>query len=223
MPSANAPAASTAVPDLPPEPDQELIVGLNPGTNAGPKIADVFSDLESLRVPVNYGDGVPIIRKIAAITLTKRPVKGRFFSIHPQRRLERVPVLILDGGKEIFFVAPNMRERLCCQDTYRLANLYFGVRRPDDSPFVWVVPLPKESDRGSDWATSALECAGEALSGKWVKLLTVDGHYDWEIAVANWVPKWPDLSMQEILRLSFKGRVIDAETHPVVCELEGRE
>ena len=48
------------------------------------------------------------------------------------------------------------------------------------------------------------------------------GAYDVSEAVGNFgEPEWPEISLMEVLRIAFKGRVIDGPDHTVVQRLRG--
>jgi hypothetical protein len=36
-------------------------------------------------------------------------------------------------------------------------------------------------------------------------------------------PKWPDLALNELLKLGFKDRIIDSRDHPAMQELRGNK
>jgi hypothetical protein len=64
----------------------------------------------------------------------------------------------------------------------------------------------------------------QAAAGTWCRMKadTTNGIY------SHWVsteplsdPKWPDLTFNEIIKLAFRGRMIDSLDHPVVRELRG--
>jgi hypothetical protein len=48
------------------------------------------------------------------------------------------------------------------------------------------------------------------------------GAYELHPAIANLAePEWPDVSFQEILKIAFKGRLIEELDHPVLRRLRG--
>jgi hypothetical protein len=74
-----------------------------------------------------------------------------------------------------------------------------------------------------DWHRSAAEAAEKAID-HWVRITAnmSSGAYDIDLAVGNLgEPKWPELSMLEILRIAFKDRLIDDYDHAVIRRLRG--
>jgi hypothetical protein len=48
------------------------------------------------------------------------------------------------------------------------------------------------------------------------------GAYEISEATGNWPePEWPDLPFQEILRIAFRGRIVDTTDHALVRRLKG--
>ena len=77
--------------------------------------------------------------------------------------------------------------------------------RPNNTPFVWPIKLPKDSgEKHDDWARSTLATARLA-EARWVRMNS-DMHlnaYKSFTAEANWgEPVWPQLELTEILRRS---------------------
>ncbi len=72
---------------------------------------------------------------------------------------------------------------------------------------------------------SALEAASRA-SGHWVRMASNMplGAYDVYETAANWpAPQWPTESFSDLLRVAFKGRLIDSLDHPVLKRLRGEQ
>ena len=188
-----------------------------------PEVTDIFANLESLKVSVDFGSSVGVVKKLGRVSCLHRPPKGRFFTLRPGWKLDGLGILSLDRG-EAYLVPAQLCPHLCGEDVFRVVSCYGGVLRPDNAPLVWYIPLPVAGARDNDFWSSARECAEDCLrSGSWCRLITGDGHYDWEVATANWEPKFPPIELGDLLRLAFKGRVIDSLEHPVIRELRGEQ
>jgi len=69
-----------------------------------------------------------------------------------------------------------------------------------------------------------LEAAAVAKS-KWVRVAWSGETRNYEVSVAEIQaePKWPAESIQELLKIAFRGRIIDDVNHPVLRQLRGLE
>jgi hypothetical protein len=97
-------------------------------------------------------------------------------------------------------------------------TLHLAVDR-QNVPFLWPIRLPDQDSRDLDWYRSAREGAAEAMT-HWVRLKANKAAYD--IYVAESVtaePKWPELPLQELIRIAFKDRLITSLDHPIVQRL----
>ena len=101
-------------------------------------------------------------------------------------------------------------------------TLYLAITR-QKVPLIWPVKLPSETGRQMDWHRSMAEAAEKAINN-WVRITAnmARGAYDIDLATGNLgEPEWPELSMQEILRIAFKDRLIDDYDHAVIRRLCG--
>ena len=84
--------------------------------------------------------------------------------------------------------------------------------------------LPGEDGRTDDWNRVAREAAEIAMS-RWIKLTANRslGTYDVSEAAADLPePHWPTESMEQLLEVAFRGKIIDSLEHPIVLQLQGR-
>jgi hypothetical protein len=101
--------------------------------------------------------------------------------------------------------------------------LVLAVYRGSQSPFLWPLKISTDGKENS-WNDSA-RLAAEAAKDAWVRVKSdqVSGTY---LAIrAESIqdePYWPDMDMNEFVRLAFKDRFIDSADHPVVSKLRGR-
>ena len=89
--------------------------------------------------------------------------------------------------------------------------------------FLWPIKLPDEQGRLDEWNSVAQEAAQRAQA-KWIRLMANmgAGTYDVLEAAGNFPdPVWPQKSLQELLEIAFKGRIIDSMDHPVLRRLRG--
>jgi hypothetical protein len=101
-------------------------------------------------------------------------------------------------------------------------TLFVGVDRRGNV-FIIVVPLPGPDGRRNPWHQS-LHSAVVAAETSWVRSVAnlKQGGYDLYVAdgaIAD--PDWPDVSLDEILQIAFRDRIIDSVDHPVIKQLLG--
>jgi hypothetical protein len=186
-----------------------------------PEPPDPF-DPAALRLGADYAEGLGV-RKVITLVPNRKPNKSEWFQVRPGDawRLQTA-VLELERGIErsTYLVAPSLWAELSGEISPAL--LLTCINRANDL-FLWRIKLPGPDGRSNTWTESALEIA-QAAAGTWCRMKsdTTNGIY------SHWVsteplsdPKWPDLSFNEIIKLAFRGRMIDSLDHPVLRELRG--
>jgi hypothetical protein len=89
--------------------------------------------------------------------------------------------------------------------------------------FLWPVTIPPPDGKTNEWWRSAREAAELAIA-RWIRV-KADMHlgayamYEAEGKIPD--PEWPDLPYQELLRVSFRDRMVDRVDHPVISRLRG--
>ncbi len=133
-------------------------------------------------------------------------------------------VLELEKGVErsTYLVAPSLWADLSGEITPAL--LLTCVNRSNDL-FLWRIKLPGSDGRSNTWTDSALQIA-KAAETTWCRMVSdmangIYTHYEPTGELPD--PKWPELSLNEILKLAFRGRMIDSLDHPIIRELRGGE
>ncbi len=193
------PTASTPEPKTPPDPFDPAALRINPDTAAG---------------------AIGVKRKLLSVKCGK-PDKMEFVRVHPDEAFRIDTALITDNtNRESYLVAPVLWPEL--PDFIGLVRLCVAVNR-HGTPFLWPAKLPDPNGRPMDWHTSMLE-AQELAVNNWVRVQAdmSAGSYAVFEATGNLPsPQWPDLSLQELLKLAFKTRFIDSMNHPYLQELFG--
>jgi hypothetical protein len=88
---------------------------------------------------------------------------------------------------------------------------------------LWPARLPTSDGKVNVWHSSAIEAAQLAMK-RWVRVKANMGLGAYEIFEAASTipdPEWPDLPLQELLRIAFKGRLVDRLDHAVIKRLRG--
>lgn len=186
-----------------------------------PKPPDPF-DPASLRLGADYSAGLGV-RKVISTIPNRKPNKSEWFRVRPgeEWRLQTA-VLELEKGVErsTYLVAQSLWPDLSGEISP--AVLLTCVNRANDL-FVWRVKLPGADGRSNTWTDSALQIVG-AAERSWCRMVsdTANGiytHYEPTTELPD--PQWPALTFHEIVRIAFRGRMIDSLDHPVIRELRG--
>ena len=172
------------------------------------------------------GSGDGIRREFTQIRIGK-PKKSSFFRSHADPAY-KLPVNIIeyDSGmmKEEFLVMPTVTGALVEETKPKLLVLCVDKM---GTPFLWLAPRQAEDgfQRTNLWNTSALE-ALRLSETKWVRMSAnmAEGAYTIHTSSSDSAPDWPDLQLNELIKLGFgEERVIRDMNHPVVKRLLGYE
>jgi hypothetical protein len=179
--------------------------------------ADFFADVATLRV--SDSTSAPLVRPVLTHIPVKKPSKEWYFRIHPEIALDTLILETKDEG-EVLLVSPALQEQLLGEKCVGVRTLRLGVTR-QGTPFIWPVRRPMEGRRDS-WATTALDAISYAEK-QWVRMQADMnlGGYTILVARVDDEPRWPEEEFTEILRIAFKGAVVDSMDHPTLKRLRG--
>lgn len=178
-------------------------------------------DLAALRLPTNYGAtlGVKKLMNIVTVGRTKKPV---FFRTHAAEDMTvNVMLLELKDTRETYVVMPNVALEL--SDLVRPVQLYTVIDRQNNISLI-PVPLPGEDGTRNQWHESLAQ-AVELAKEKWLRISAnmAVGGYDVYVAEGKLPePEWPSHTINEIVQVAFRGKIITSLDHPVVQTLLGR-
>jgi hypothetical protein len=161
------------------------------------------------------------VKKLLTTVPARRPHPQEFIRVHPapEYRADFAVIDLKDEG-ENYLVRPETLPDLAGEIVYK--TLFTAINR-QGVLFFWPVRLPAPDDRPMEWWRSAREAA-ELAMGRWVRIKANRALGAYEITVAeNPVadPVWPELSYQELVRISFRERMITSVDHPVIKRLRG--
>ncbi len=135
-----------------------------------------------------------------------------------------VNIIEYDSGmmKEEFLVMPTVTEALVEETKPKLLVLCVDKM---GTPFLWLAPRQAEDgfQRTNLWNTSASE-ALILSETKWVRMSAnmAEGAYTIHTSSSDSAPDWPDLQLNELIKLGFgEERVIRDMNHPVLQRLFG--
>jgi len=153
----------------------------------------------------------------------ERPKRQEFFRTNPDPAWSLTTSVLFDDenfGRDAYLVMPQMRGALL-GDT-RPVFLAPVITRQGVFKF-WPFKLPLDDGRPNAWFESAREGL-ELSKNSWVCMkpdLSL-GAYRILQAIGDIPnPVWPDKSVNELLEIAFRGRIIDSEDHPLVRRLRG--
>lgn len=195
--------------------------GHSPVPRLDPPAADPF-DPARLRLSQDFAAAVGVKKALLTVPVRK-PAKEWFVQVHPTEDYRvTTAVLELKEDRETYLVDPSLWADLAAEATFGPRALFTATNR-QGVLFIWPVRLPGPDGKIDDWNRSALEAATMA-QGKWVRVAAnmALGAYDvFEATGELPEPTWPETSFAELLRVAFKGRLIDSLDHPVLRRLRG--
>lgn len=197
------------------------MLGAAGGPTSAPPEADPF-DLASLRLGQDFGAALGVKKAIVTVPVRK-PDKQAFIRVKPGEG-ERLQTMVLEfkEDRESYLVAQPLWPELGSE--LKPMVLFQAVTR-QGVLFVWPVKLPGADGRADSWSESALE-ATKLCERAWCRVLPNMGLGGYDVLEAQSVanlpePEWPDLTLQQVIRLAFKGRMVDSLDHPAIRRLQG--
>lgn len=176
---------------------------------------DIFSDLDRIMIGLDIdglGTKTPILNTIPV----KKPNKQWFNRVHPTMMIAAALFIPHDKPDQPYFVVPGLIDALREEV---VLNVLFVAITNFNHLFLWPITHPSENR----WHLSALE-AVQVAKEKWIRVRAnkIIGAYDIIEAQDQLAdPKWPEISMNDILRLAFKDRIIVSLDHPEIKRLKG--
>jgi hypothetical protein len=185
------------------------------------KTSEATSPFSSLRLTQNFGETLGV-KKILTTVPVGRPSKDRFFRTHTSPSWV-FPAWILENKAigETYLVSAEVASAL--GDQVRPVELHAAIDR-QNNPFLIPIPLPGPNGVRNRWHESLAQAVERAKS-VWLRISANKdlGGYDIFEATAKLPdPVWPDTTMDELLEVAFKGRIITSLDHPIVQERLGR-
>jgi len=181
--------------------------------------ADIFADLASLRVSPDEAGQIGTEEVLAHISVRK-PSINEFVRVNPDPAMSLATSIFIDPERETYFVAPSARNILVAGVK---AMLLVPAVNQRGLFFIWPIALGDGTGRRNAWHETAREAA-ELAKREWVKIVSdmPSGCYRIYKAKGKLAdPVFPEKNLEELLRLAFRGRVIDSDDHPVVKQALG--
>jgi hypothetical protein len=174
----------------------------------------------SLRLSQNFGQSLGVKKVLTTIPVAKPP-RDRFFRTHESADWV-YPAWILENKTtgETFIVSEEVASVL--EGLVKPVELYTAIDRQNNLFFI-PVALPGPRGVRNPWHESLLQAVMRAKF-IWLRISANKdlGGYDIFEATAKLPePTWPETTMEELLEIAFRGRIITSVDHPVVQEKLG--
>jgi hypothetical protein len=181
--------------------------------------ADIFANLEALRLTPDEAGQIGTEEVLAHVSVRK-PTINEFVRVNPDPAMSLATSIFVDPERETYFVATSARNVLVAGVK---AMLLVPAVNQRGLFFIWPIALGDGSGRRNAWHETARE-AMELAKREWVKLVSDMAGGCYRVYRAKGAlpnPVFPQKSLEELLRIAFRGRVIDSEDHPVVRQALG--
>ena len=178
-------------------------------------------DLDSLRLKQDFSETLGIQRVLSHVPVRK-PNKTNFIRVRPGEdyRMD-IGMVEMKEERETFLVTPAMMSEPGIYELVVPARLVTYITRQGVLA-LWPLKLEKDG-KLNPWHESALEAA-QLAEEKWVSVRADMslGAYQIFLATAELPePEWPEHTFSELVRLGFKGLIVDKPDHPLIQQLTG--
>jgi hypothetical protein len=181
--------------------------------------ADIFSDLAALRLSPDEAGQIGSEEILAHVSVRK-PNISEFVRVNPDPAMSLGTSIFVDPERDTYLVAPDLRNVLVAGVK---AMLLVPAVNQRQLFFIWPIALGDGTGRRNAWHETARE-AMELAKREWIKLVPDMAGGCYRIYRAKGKlpdPVFPEKSLEELLRIAFRGRTIDSESHPVVKQALG--
>ena len=178
-------------------------------------------DLKSLRLPAKYGATLGV-KKLLTNVLVTRPKKVSFFRTHAADEMT-FPAMILENkeARESYVVVPEVAQEI--SELVRPVMLHAAIDRQNNVSLI-PVPLPGEDGTRNPWHESLAQ-AVEHAKLKWIRItanMHAGGYDVYEAEGELPEPEWPAHTIDALVQVAFRGKIIASLDHPVVQSLLGK-
>ena len=194
---------------------------MNTSAAQQPPSSAAVADLKDLRLPANYGGTLGVKKLLTQVPVGKAK-KSQFFRIHASDEMTFAVMLLEQKElRESYVVMHDVAQEI--SELVRPVRLHVAIDR-QNNVFLIPVPLPGEDGARNPWHESLAQ-AVEHAKQKWLRI-TANMHLGgYDVYQAEGVlpePEWPDYSIDALIEVAFRGKIIRTLDHPVVQSLLGR-
>ncbi|MBW8617069.1 MAG: hypothetical protein KGO21_00040 [Hyphomicrobiales bacterium] len=184
--------------------------------NSGPNPFDP----KSLAVRQTGGENFAV-KKVHTVIGVRKPNSKEWVRVHPSDEYQIDVAVFEDSENGVTYIAtPEIA--LEFSGDFKFVGLKLAVNR-QGSPFLWKHPPVDPEGRDNLWNASHREALATAKD-VWVKMTSNRslGAYECQIAPnLNVDPEWPELNLEQLLEIAFRGRLISDSEHILLRQLRG--
>ena len=176
------------------------------------------ADFSRFRLSQNFGSVSGVRKKLTTVPVRK-PHKTQFFRIHPENKLDTMLLKYGEGNEEIYLIESDVLPEV--DDLAKPYRLVVTIDR-QNNVFIWPLAIP-DQDRPLNWHISAMDAASNAELS-WTRMqanMTLGAYEIFSAEGELSEPEWPELSIDELLEIAFKNKIIDRPDHLVLLQLRG--
>lgn len=180
--------------------------------------------LEGLKLSQNFGQTLGVKKLMTKIPIRK-PDPQWFVRVHPDEscRILTAVLNVKDDREGIYLVSQDLWDELASE--VRPTLFILAINR-QNMPFLWPIQMPGSDGKHNEWHASALDSALNYGTKNWIRVKANMSLGGYEVSVAQGElasPTWPEMTLQEIIRIAFRDRIIQTLDHPVIRSLRGLE
>jgi hypothetical protein len=212
----------TTTEDFIPDPIRLTVNGAAAPVVHGP---DPF-DIESLRLPQDFSALLglqPVLNTVAV----RKPSKEWWIRVHdnPKYHFPTALIVLKESGErgETYLVSADLWPRLQEESTFATYQLFTAITR-QHGVFLWPIRLPGPDGKLDEWSRTALDAALQAQSA-WVRVQSrkQGGGYSLLRSAYTDAPQWPAATIEDLMNIAFRDRLITTWDHPILRHLRGEE
>ena len=186
-----------------------------------PQVTSAEFDIASLRLSSNFGATLGV-KKILNLIPVGKPTPTQFFRSHTNDAMQFNAMLLAPkGSQENYLVTHQVAGHI--PELVKSVTLVLVIDRQNNLRLV-PVPLPGPEGQRNPWHQTLLDALTLAQTN-WLRINANLGNGGYDVFQAQVElpdPEWPDHTIDEIIKIAFRGRIINDLVHPIVQGLLGR-
>ena len=196
---------------------------VNAGNNKAKQHKRPKIDLERVRAKSNQLFDLGVATEYTVIPI-RNPKPDEFFRCMPEENYSMdTNILSLKTDNEWYLIDPDILHQIQLESQLKVMPLYVCVTM-NSTPFVTCIPQPNELGQINSWHESGHRTMEEAKQF-WVRRQADRSNGGYIITKAMNAklpdPKWPEMTLSEIVDRAFDKFYIDNMDHPVLQRLRG--
>jgi hypothetical protein len=203
----------------------EAQVSVNAGTNNTTKLKNPKIDLERVRARADQSIDLGVTTEYTMIPI-RNPKPSEFFMCMADEEYSMdAHILSLKTENEWYMIDPDILPEIQLESQLRVMTLYVCVTMTTNfAPFVTCIPQHDEIGKINSWHESGHRTMEEAKQF-WIRRQADRSNGGYIITKAMNAklpdPKWPTMTLSEIIDMAFDKFYINDINHPVLQRLRG--